>query len=194
MNDPVVRRQVLKQGCAMGLCACAGTALGAQSEGGQEKKEAAPPVPPEEVAKLQWWMSHTQKQTARLWQLLETRLDEKTRVALLEELGRNCAASLDWARQYQGNIDGFIKYLDARIGEKAVYDKEKGTVTITTPERDCVCRMVNSKLTPPIFCACSMGWQKYTYEIILNKKVEVEVKESVLRGSKRCVFEVRILA
>ena len=139
-------------------------------------------------------MSHTQKQTAKLWQLLETRLNEKTRVAILEDLGRNCAGSLGWAKQYQGNLEGYFKHLNDKLGETPVYDKDKGVITITTRERDCDCRMVSSKITPPIFCACSVGWQKYTYESILDKKVEVEVKESVLRGSKRCVFEVRILA
>jgi hypothetical protein len=193
MNKQVLRRQLLKGGCTLGLCACAGTAMAAQS-GGQEKREATPQAQTEELTKLQWWMSHTQKQMAKLWQLLETRLDEKTRVAILEELGRNCAGNLGWAKQYKGNPEGFFKYLNDRLGEKAEYDKDKGIITITTPERDCVCRMVNSKITPPIFCACSIGWQKYTYETILDKKVEVELKESVLRGSKRCAFQVRILA
>jgi predicted hydrocarbon binding protein len=192
MTRQVLRRQFLKHGCTMGLCACAGTAMGAQSETGQEKKETAPETA--ELTKLRWWTSHTQKQMAKLWRLLETRLDEQTRVALLEELGRNCAASLGWAKQYKGNPEGFFKSLNDRLGEKAEYEKDKGTIRITTPERDCVCRMANSKITPPIFCACSLGWQKYTYETILDKKVEVELLESVLRGSKRCVFQIRVLA
>ncbi len=193
MSEPVLRRQLLKHGCAMGLCACAGTAMAAQGSE-QERKEAASPAQAEELRKLQWWMSHTQRQTAKLWQLLETRLDEKTRIAILEELGRNCAGSLGWAKQYKGNLEGYFKHLNDRLGETPVYDKDKGIITITTRERDCDCRMVSSTITPPIFCACSIGWQKYTYETILDKKVEVEVRESVLRGSKRCVFEVRILA
>jgi predicted hydrocarbon binding protein len=36
-------------------------------------------------------------------------------------------------------------------------------------------------------------WQKYTYETILGKKVDVALKESVLRGSKRCVFRVHVM-
>ncbi len=84
--------------------------------------------------------------------------------------------------------------MNEKASEQFDYDKDKGTITITTQERDCDCRMVNSKITPPIFCACSVGWQKHTYETILGKRVEVQVKESVLRGSKRCVFEVQVLA
>ena len=192
MTDQMLRRQLLKCGCAAGLCACAGTAIGAQSGSGAEKKEATPQT--EELRRLQRSMTHAKRQTAKLLQLLETRLDEKTRVAILEDLGRNCAGNLGWAKQYKGNLEGYFKNLDDRLGEKAEYDKDQGIITITTPERDCVCGMVNSKITPPIFCTCSLGWQKYTYETILDKKVEVELKESVLRGSKRCVFQIRILA
>ena len=31
-----------------------------------------------------------------------------------------------------------------------------------------------------------------TYETILGKPVEVTLKESALRGSTRCVFEIRV--
>ena len=34
--------------------------------------------------------------------------------------------------------------------------------------------------------------EKQTFATVLGKKVSVELKESVLRGGKRCVFEVRV--
>ena len=33
---------------------------------------------------------------------------------------------------------------------------------------------------------------KQTYETILGRKVDVELTESVLRGSKRCVFKIHV--
>jgi predicted hydrocarbon binding protein len=192
------RREALKQTCGMGLCACAGTvtlseACGAAETATPALTQAAGQTPaPEEFRRLQWWLGHTQRQMAKLWELLEPHLDEKTRVAILEQLGRNCAANLGWAKQYKGNPEGFFKLMNDKAGERFDYDKDHGVITITTRERDCDCRMAKSKLTPPIYCACSIGWQKHTYETIFEKKVDVEVKESVLRGSKRCVFEVRV--
>ena len=59
---------------------------------------------------------------------------------------------------------------------------------------DCFCPL-NSRFnhTPTVACNCSLGWQKHTWETLLQKKVKVELKESVLRGGKRCVFEIHIL-
>lgn len=39
---------------------------------------------------------------------------------------------------------------------------------------------------------CSLGWQQHTWETLLQKKVSVDLKESVLRGGKRCVFEIHV--
>jgi hypothetical protein len=47
--------------------------------------------------------------------------------------------------------------------------------------------------TPQVVCNCSLGWQKHTWETLLQKKVKVELKESVLRDGKRCVFEIHVL-
>jgi predicted hydrocarbon binding protein len=194
------RREVLKQTCGMGLCGCAGTVMLSKVCGAAETATPAPATAPAQnqapaqgqLTRLQWWLSHGQKQWAKLWELLEAHLDEKTRVAILEQLGRNCASSLGWAKPYKGNPEGFFKFMDDRAGERFDYDKDRGVITITTRERDCDCRLAKAKLTPPIYCACSIGWQKHTYETIFEKNVDVEVKESVLRGSKRCVFEVRV--
>jgi len=192
------RRKMLKQACGLGLCACAGSALLSEMcEAADNTANTVTPAPApgdDALKKAQWWLAHTQKQTARLWELLESRLDEKSRLEILEQLGRNCAANLKWAGRFKGDPEGFFRFMNQKAGEQFTYDREKGVITIVTRERDCDCRMVNSKITPPIFCACSVGWQKQTYETILGKPVDAEVKESVLRGSKRCVFEVRIRA
>jgi len=192
------RRKMLKQACGLDLCACAGPALlseacqAADHPTNTAASTATATPPGDTLPKLQWWLNHTQKQTARLWELLASRLDEKTRLEILEQLGRNCAANLKWAERYKGNPEGFFQFMNQKASEQITYDREKGVITVVTRERDCDCRMANSKITPPIFCACSLGWQKYTYETILGKPVDAEVKESVLRGSKRCVFEVRV--
>jgi predicted hydrocarbon binding protein len=191
------RRKMLKQACGLGLCACAAPALLSQACAATDSPTnaaAAPASAPKDEAlrKAEWWLSHSQKQTAKLWELLATRLDEKTRQEILEQLGRNCARNLKWAEKYKGNPEGFFQFMSQKAGEQITYDREKGIITVVTRERDCDCRLANSKITPPIFCACSVGWQKHTYETILGKPVDAEVKESVLRGSKRCVFEVRV--
>jgi predicted ArsR family transcriptional regulator len=184
------RRELLKQSCGIGLCACAGAmipeslGLAADQQESDERR----------IFRLQWWQDHTKRQLVKLWELLEPHLDEATRNEIIEQLGRNCAKSLGWAEQCKGDPEAFFKRMQDSQNETFEYDKNKGIITVTTPERNCVCAMVDSKKTPPYFCQCSIGWQKESYEIILGKKVDVTIKESVLRGSKRCVFEVRVIS
>jgi predicted ArsR family transcriptional regulator len=66
---------------------------------------------------------------------------------------------------------------------------------VTSPERsDCFCPLISvAAKTPEVVCNCSLGWHSKTWETVTGKKVEVQLKESVLRGGKRCVFEVRVL-
>jgi len=182
------RRELLKQTCGMGLCACAGSTLMVQACPAAQESEDTD----RQLRRLQWWQDHTKRQMARLWKLLEPHLDEKTRQGIIEQLGRNCASTLGWAKEFKGNAEGFFRRMQETQGEQILFDQEKGIITVTTPERDCVCGLVNSKITPAYFCQCSIGWQKETYETLLGKKVDVELKESVLRGSKRCVFKVHV--
>lgn len=189
------RRELLSRACGMGMCSCVASVFfddpGSAAQENDADNEELQKVQ-KELSRKQWWLNHTSKQIAKLWELLEPQLDEKQRLEIIEQLGRNCAKTIGWAEQYKGNPEGFFKQMERSQGEKIEYDKAKGIIKITTPERDCVCGMVNSKITPAYFCQCSIGWQKYTYETILGKVIDAELKESVLRGSKRCVFEIRI--
>ena len=80
-------------------------------------------------------------------------------------------------------------------GDNITYDWDKGVITMASDERtDCFCPLISRfNHTPKVACNCSLGWQKHTWETLLQKKVKVELKESVLRGGKRCVFEIHVL-
>jgi predicted hydrocarbon binding protein len=183
------RRQLIIETCGMGLCACAGSALLGQACDAAEGTEDAG----RELGRLRWWQDHTKSQIAKLWELLEPHLDEKTRQEVIEQLGRNCAKRLGWAKRFKGDLEGFFRHMKESAGEDLAMDEATGIITVTSSERDCVCGLVSSKITPPYFCHCSVGWQKETYETILGKKVDVQIVESVLHGGKRCVFRVQIL-
>ncbi len=147
----------------------------------------------EDYRRANWWLEHSKKQTGKMWEQIGEHLGEKEQSIILEQLGRNCARNLGWAEQYKGDPEGFFAFMYQHSGEEIVYDKRAEIITVTTKERECDCRLVDTSNISPIYCNCSVGWQKYTYETILNKKVDVQVKESALRGSKRCVFVVTII-
>ena len=193
------RREFLTHTCGLGACACSAffllseqKAIAAEGNKGKNTQEKLGEDLHKELGKLRWWSGHAKNQITKLMELLQVHLDEKTRIEIMEQLGRNCAKSLGWAEKYRGNVEGFFRHMNNHNGETLTYDKEKGIITIVTRERDCDCRLVDSKKTPPYYCYCSAGWQKYTYETILGKSVDVKIKESVLFGQPRCVFEVTV--
>jgi len=185
------KRSFLKTACGLGLCSCVPAVFGAgHSEPAQNNPETDKLR--EQNGRLNWRLNHARNQLARLMELLEPELDESVRKRILQELGRNCAKSLGWAEQYKGNPEGFFKHMKDRLGEQLAFDGSGKTITIVTRERDCDCPLVVSNRMPAYYCDCSIGWQKQTYETILGKSVEVELRESVLRGAKRCVFVVSL--
>jgi hypothetical protein len=176
------RRDLLRVTCSAGLCSCAMTPLAA---------EAADDAQSAEIQRLNNRLNQARRQFAKMLELLESTLDEKRRQEICEQLGRNCARQTGLPAKYKGNPDGFIELAKGH-GETVRYDREKGTVSVASSERDCVCALVDKKVTPGYFCDCSVGWQKEVYESVIGQPVNVVLKESVLRGGKRCVFEVRL--
>ncbi|HEY3372210.1 MAG TPA: hypothetical protein VGK10_15250 [Prolixibacteraceae bacterium] len=175
------RSNFLKKACGLGICSCVGAGLFSCGN-----------VQAEDENKSAWKEGFVKYRFAKLIGILDETLDEKTKNQILESLGKECAKRSQ-SEQYINNIDGFFNDLRSRWGENASYDKEKGLIRIETPERECFCPMFDSKAISTSICQCSVGWQAQTYQTILGKEVEARCVESVIRGSKRCVFEVRIL-
>ena len=180
------RKQFLKN-CACGLCSCAAVGLIAP--------ESAPGA--ETKAPEDWHLKFVKERYAKLLGILSTRMDEKTLNETLFELGACCSSFGDeWLKKSRGDLEGFRQAVKKGVsGDNITYDWDKGVITMASDERtDCFCPLISRfNHTPTVACNCSLGWQKHTWETLLQKKVKVELKESVLRGGKRCVFEIRIL-
>jgi hypothetical protein len=179
------RKQFLST-CAAGLCACAAGSLIPASS-----LSAAEPASPED-----WRLTFVKERYAKVLQMLSERLSEKELDKFLREVGAYCSDRWEpFIVEHRNDFEGFCKAVkNGASGDDVSWDREKGVITMTSPERtDCFCPL-NSRHqnTPPVVCNCSLGWQQRTYEMLLQKKVRVELKEAVLRGGKRCVFEIHI--
>ena len=174
------------------MCSCAAPVLFA-SEIAEERKEADDCDEIKDMnRRLNWRVNHAKGQLGLLLTEIEDEIPLEKRQQILEKMGRNCAGSLGWAEKYKDNPEGFFEHMKQRAGENITYDREKGLIRVVTRDRDCDCPIVDSSKTPAYYCHCSIGWQKQVYETILGKEIEVNLTESVLRGSTRCVFEVRV--
>ena len=176
------RKEFLKS-CACGLCACGAAALMAPAE-----SFAAETAPAED-----WRLGFVQRRYAKLIEILSGRLEKKALNEVLFDLGTFCSSG-NKQPKFRGDFDGFCKHFKEKFHEDISYDREKGIITMTSSERtDCFCPL-HSRLahTPDAVCNCSLGWQQQTWETVLQKKVRVELIESVLRGGKRCIFKIHV--
>ena len=179
-------RKEFLNACATGLCACAAGALVPVST-----LSAAEPSNPED-----WRLRFVKERYAKLVDILSQRMSKAELSATLQELGTCCSAF--WEQtviKYRGDFDGLSKLIKhGASGDDVSWDREKGVITMTSPERtDCFCPLISvQQHTSPAVCDCSLGWQKHTWETFLERPVRVEMKETVLRGGKRCIFEIHI--
>ena len=180
------RKQFLKN-CAYGLCSCA--AVGLPGPAGLFAAETA--------KSEDWRLPFVRQRYARLLEILSRRMNADTLNDTLFELGAYCSALSDETKmKFRGNLEGYRQAIkQSTSGDNITYDWEKGVITMASDERtDCFCPLISCfNHTPQVACNCSLGWQQHTWETLLQKKVKVELKESVLRGGKRCVFEIRVL-
>jgi len=182
-----MNRRTFLSNCACGLCYCA--AAGLLAPAGATAAETKAPE--------DWRLRFVKERYAKLLEILSSRINEKTLNGTLFEVGAFCSGLGDGTlKKFRGDLDGFRKAVKQGVsGDTINYDLEKGLVTMASDERaDCFCPL-NSRLarTPEVVCNCSLGWQQHTWETLLQKKVSVELKESVLRGGKRCVFEIHVV-
>jgi hypothetical protein len=180
------RKQFLKT-CACTFCSCATVGMIAPGD-----STAAENKKPED-----WRLPFVKQRYAKLLEILSSRMDEKTLNEVLFELGAYCSGLSDETKKkFRGNLEGYRQAVkQSTSGDNITYDWEKGVITMASDERtDCYCPLISRfNHTPKTACNCSLGWQQHTWETLLQKKVKVELKESVLRGGKRCVFEIRVL-
>ncbi len=179
------RKDFLKASCLMGFCSCAGLLQGA---GLIQPKDKEQNIADEKLR-------FVQRRFSKLLQIINTEIGVEERNQLLEQMGMECAKeSIPGFHEYKGNINGFLKYIQTDWVETAVYNEDKNEIKIVDKKKDnCFCPFVDKNLITKEFCNCSKGWQKYTYQYILDLPTEVTIDESVLRGSDHCSFTIKIV-
>ncbi len=178
------RKEFLK-GCAGGLCACA---VGCIAGSSAAAETAAP---------ADWRVSFVKQRYAKLLETLLEKVGEDKLVETLHEVGGYCAGTFGPAlEKYHGDVEGFAAYIKTvGSGDLFSYDRATNTIHASSEERtDCICPLIGvAQKTPKVVCNCSIGWHQYAWEKLLGRKVRVELKESVLRGGKRCRLDIKVL-
>ncbi len=129
-------------------------------------------------------MTHLQKWISTLVDNLDSNVDKKTGIKILENCGRSCipASFIKKARACKAKSADTKDFLDrlGKIWKHLQYDGNKIYVTYN----QCYCPMMKSydgKLSPS-FCNCSRGWIKELFESTLEKPVAVALEKSIKQG------------
>jgi hypothetical protein len=196
------RKQFLKQSAALG--GCCGLALA----GAAGLADAATPaaVPAAGVTPLDARVKQGQQVIMRLIGQLDQQLDVGKRASIMEACGRLCQqgthppAPTPTAEQAQQFMAGIAKY----VGAENVQESAAGTAInfvfkqnpegLKTADGYCLCPIFEDapKGISPTYCQCSVGYMKGMFERGTGRPAQVELKDSVLRGSRQCSFVVTL--
>jgi hypothetical protein len=175
------RKDFLKAACGMGLAG--GTAAlkipAAQTEPAKEEKAR-------DMFKETWVLT--------LMENMEKDVDSATRERLMNDCGRACARRsglLKTAEKFRGDMAGFIQTLGPQVG-KDLCRLEGETVHWGYPR--CYCELVadGPERLPESYCLCSAGWVLEVFEIVADRRVRVEVVQTIKRGAPDCRFIIHL--
>jgi len=151
-----------------------------------------------EVKRLKEQKNYYLERHAVMHEILGDTLDPEILELVYSKFGGNCAerwGSVDEARRYKGNLEGFLKDLPSidQWQEKAWYDESEKLITIIGKKREqCVCSMARTSGSADWCNLCCAGHQKAIFEEVLGQSVKVTMGETRLTGGERCNQYVRI--
>lgn len=98
-------------------------------------------------------------------------------------------------KKYVGDLHGFIEFVSKEWNQIITYNEDENIILVDENKDFCVCPIKQSmgdKKVSPILCHCSEGFTAKIMSTILGKEVKSRVINSVLRGDKSCVYEIKI--
>ncbi len=180
--------------CVSGLCGCSVLGFLARADAHAEETSPAPVLKVTDVNMLQRKLNTAQERFAKLMTVLQENVDEATQQKILQNLGRKCAGDyLPALAENKINVRGFLAEMRSSWVEKTEYDEAAGTVRIVGKQSQGCCPLAKPGVTPSLFCACSLGHMQAVFSFLLNKPVNVDLEDSILRGGKSCVFRIRTI-
>ncbi len=156
----------------------------------------------------------TDKKKAALWtknamDRLDSLVDEKTRVRIMNSCGSNCAEinrrviqkAVERRKKFE-TVEAFLRAEQEKPqkGTKIVLDGDQlfhiyAPQAFTRPMR-CYCGLLRALPADvevsQTYCHCSEGFIKKYWESILGKPTEVKLLESALSGASQCKFAVKL--
>jgi predicted hydrocarbon binding protein len=138
-------------------------------------------------------VGRTQEWITQLIAGLDEKVDEKTRIAILEQCGRQCQTQslIQKARKIYENSRNTEEFLEKFGKTYRHLHREGDRVYIIYPR--CYCSQVNKLPKGRLsgtYCNCSRGWAKALFEGAMGRPVEVLMEKSIISGDDQCRFRI----
>jgi hypothetical protein len=151
-------------------------------------QDQAAGLPPKEKFKQEWVKS--------LVTIMDSQLDERANVKLMESCGRACAqrgALAALGKAAGGDVDKLVQAIAGNVGAENVR-REGNTVHLRYPK--CYCPLVadGPAILPKTYCNCSRGWALEVFGTVTGKPVTVDLLSSIKQGNPDCRFEIHLSA
>jgi hypothetical protein len=135
-----------------------------------------------------------QKQITQLLKFIDSSIDESDKEKIFHELGVECLYSRNYDKgliKFRDNLDEYfnrVKRGESKYWDKLEYDKEKSIITLVGKKREnCACQYGQCEQPPKSLCNyCCKRFQEELFGLLLEKKVNVRIDESVILGGERC--------
>ncbi|HLP18132.1 MAG TPA: hypothetical protein VK470_17875 [Bacteroidota bacterium] len=178
------RNEFIHSACKIGLCTCVGMPLLSSDVLASDN----------EAKKEDWRIGFMQRRFAKLIDAINSNVTEAEKQKIIEAVGRACGEETNTELAgYVGNIDGMLEQLKRTWIETVEYDKASGTIKLFGKKTGkCGCPFVDKSQISKDFCHCSIGYQKAVWSKISGKEADASIIESVLYGSERCSFKIKI--
>ncbi|MBN2181315.1 MAG: hypothetical protein JW715_05330 [Sedimentisphaerales bacterium] len=162
-----------------------------EKESGMEKdpvkNELAHPMAPNQVTKL--------------LKFIDANFDEPARKKIFGRLGYECFYSVGadkWIQNYKSDPDKFFEMVNSGKSvywEKLEDDRENSRIRVISRKFvSCVCAFGQCPEPPKSLCNfCCLRLHKELFELLLGKKVEVKIDESIILGGERCRTTISII-
>jgi hypothetical protein len=176
-----------------GACACVGAGMLTNAAKANCIQASNEGTPCEEKYRF------AQTYVKRLMDILNEKLDEKSRVQLVRTMGETCAKGAYGDKNSATDkipVEEFAKNLKARMDGNTIYWEYKGNPDgLKIEDGWCLCPLVEKgpEGLSGLYCECSVGYVTYMFERYSTAKVNVELIESLKRGGKACKFKITVI-
>lgn len=134
------------------------------------------------------------KQVRELLKFIDSSTNESDKKEIFNKLGAECLYTRNydkWVIGFRENPDEFFNRVqrgESKYWEKLEYDKKKSVITLVGRKfQSCVCEYGQCEEPPKSLCNyCCKRFQEELFGLLLEKKVNVRIDESIILGGERC--------